>query len=72
MRRRVVELIADNPGINGAELIDRIYADDPNGGAMNRKIVSVFVHYARKQLKLDGYEIESSPGRGGGYRLRPI
>ena len=73
MRRRVVEMIADNPGINGPELMRRIYADDPSGGAGDRSIISVFVHYARKQLLLDGFQIEYSiRGLDGGYRLRKI
>jgi len=72
VRRRVVEAIADNPGIDGPGILQLIYKDDPHGGASNLKIIGVLVYYARKQLRLDGFEISSSRGKGGGYQLRPI
>jgi hypothetical protein len=72
VRRRVVEAIDDNPGISGPELTRLVYADDPNGGPNTLGVVSVLIFHARKQLRLDGYEILSSIGRGGGYRLQPI
>ena len=69
---RLVELIADNPGINGRELMRKLYADDPDGGPDNLKIIGVLVFKARQRLRLDGYWIESSTGRGGGYRIREL
>jgi hypothetical protein len=71
-RSRVVELIDDHPGISGEALMDALYADDPDGGASSRKIIAVLVYHARKQITQDGYKIESSVGRGGGYRIVPI
>jgi hypothetical protein len=71
-RSRLVELIADRPGIDGRTLLNLLYADDPSGGPLTIKIISVLVYYARKQLKHDGYKIESSVGRGGGYRVVPL
>jgi len=71
-RRRLVHLIAANPGMKGPQLMQLLYADNPEGGALCRKIISVLVHYARPQLAKDGYKIDYSVGRGGGYRLRRI
>lgn len=71
-RRKLIHIMAENPGLNGPQLMQLLYADNPNGGALSRKIISVLVFYARPQLAKDGYKIDYSVGRGGGYRLRKI
>jgi hypothetical protein len=71
VRSRVVDLIAENPGISSPALIEKLYADG-GGGPLSRNIISVFVYHARMQIKLDGHVIETSTGPGGGYRIRKI
>jgi hypothetical protein len=68
-RRRTVEIIADNPGLTSLQIIERLYAGDPDGGPDSLKIISVFVHHANKQLAKSGQKIVGSPGKGGGYKL---
>jgi hypothetical protein len=71
-RHRMVELIADNPGILSRDVIAALYKSDPNGGPNSLNIVSVAVVAANRQLAPAGYRITGSPGRGGGYRLNKI
>jgi hypothetical protein len=72
VRSRVVDLIAENPGIGSVALMGKLYAEDEAGGPLSRNIISVFVYHARMQIKLDGHVIETSTGPGGGYRIRKI
>jgi hypothetical protein len=71
VRQRLVDIVANRPdGITRAELIDIIYAADPNGGPETPNTISVLVHLANHQLTKQGYRIEAAwRGRGGRYRL---
>lgn len=72
LRHRMVEIIADNPGLSGLQIIERLYRGDPNGGPNSLKVVAVAVIAANKQLAAEGYRIVGSRGRGGGYKLTRI
>lgn len=63
--------IEANPGIDSRGLMQLVYAG-PDGGPTNRNIINVLMVGLRKQLAKDGFAIDSSKGRGGGYRLRAI
>jgi hypothetical protein len=71
VRQRVVDLIANRPdGITRGELINLVYADDPNGGPDTPNTISVLVKDANKELAAQGYCIEPAwLGRGARYRL---
>ncbi len=71
VRQRIVDIVANRPdGITRGELLDVVYADDPNGGPENPNTVSVLIHCANQQLAQQGYRIESAwRGRGGRYCL---
>jgi hypothetical protein len=71
VRQRVVDLIANRPdGITRAELLDLVYADDPNGGPDTPNTISVLVKNANAELAALGYRIEPAwRGRGARYRL---
>jgi hypothetical protein len=71
VRQRIVDPIANRPdGITRSEIIDLVYAGDPNGGPENPNTVSVLIHCANQQLAQQGYRIEAAwRGRGGRYRL---
>jgi hypothetical protein len=71
VRQRIVELVADRPdGITRAELLNVIYAGDPNGGPETPNTVSVLIHLANQQLAEQAYRIAAAwRGRGGRYRL---
>ena len=72
-RQRLVNLVAGRPdGITRRELMDAIYADDPNGGATTMNTISVFVHWANLQLKNQGWHIRSTRGPGSRYYLEKL
>jgi hypothetical protein len=70
VRQRIIDLIANRPdGITRHELIDPVYAADPNGGPDCENTVSVLVHLANRELKEQGFRIPSARGSGARYRL---
>jgi hypothetical protein len=71
VRQRIVDLVAGRPdGITRRELIDLVYASDPNGGPNNENVISVLIRRANEQLAEQGYFIAPAwRGRGARYRL---
>lgn len=71
VRQRIVDAIANRPdGITRGELLDRVYADDPDGGPDNPNTVAVLIKHANVDLAPQGYRIEPTwRGRGARYRL---
>jgi hypothetical protein len=71
VRQRIVDIVANRPdGITRGELIDIIYAADPNGGPSTPNTISVLVHLANQQLAQQGYRIAAAwRGRGARYGL---
>jgi hypothetical protein len=73
VRQAIVDLIAGRPdGITRREIIDLVYASDPNGGPSNENTVSVLVRYANLDLQTQGWRITSDGGPGSRYRLRRL
>ena len=75
VRQRLVNIIGNRPdGIPIGELVDQVYADDPDGGPVTApRSVNVMIHKANAQLRQQGYQIESMwLGRGARYRLARI
>jgi hypothetical protein len=74
VRQRIVDLVAGRPdGLTRRELIEFIYAADPNGGPNNENTISVTIRNANKELKEQGYYIAPAwRGRGARYRLFKI
>lgn len=71
IRQRLVDLVAGRPdGITSSELMDLLYADDPNGGPENPVVVRSHVYQANKGLAQHGYTIKAHhPGSGARYKL---
>jgi hypothetical protein len=71
VRQRIVDLIASRPdGITRRELLDLVYATDPNGGPANENTISVTIRNANRELVNLGYCITPAwLGRGARYRL---
>jgi hypothetical protein len=71
VRQRIVNLIASRPdGITRGEILDLVYADDPNGGPDNPNTVSVLIKHANAELAAQGFRIEPAwLGPGARYRL---
>jgi hypothetical protein len=68
----MVDILCNRPdGILIQDLAGLVYADDPNGGPLTAtRSLNVLAHHANKQLRAQGYQIESSwLGRGARYRI---
>jgi hypothetical protein len=73
VRQAIVDLISRRPdGVTRREIINSIYANDPNGGPNNENVVSVLVKRANSDLEPLGYRITSTGGPGSRYRLRRL
>jgi hypothetical protein len=75
VRQRVVNIVSSRPdGIAIGDLVDAVYADDPDGGPVTApRSVNVMIHKANAQLAAQGYAIKSMwLGRGARYRLVKI
>lgn len=71
VRQAIVNLIASRPdGVTRAEIIDVVYADDPDGGPENPNTISVLVKFANWDLAPQGYRITSTGGPGSRYHLQ--
>ena len=72
LRQRMVNILANRPdGLTINNLVDLVYADDPDGGPVTApSSLNVMAHKANKQLRAQGYQIKSMwMGRGAIYRL---
>jgi hypothetical protein len=72
VRQRLVDIVTNRPdGMAIGELVDAVYADDPDGGPVTApRSVNVMIHKANKQLRSQGYQIKPTwLGRGARYHL---
>jgi hypothetical protein len=68
----LVDIVSNRPdGITIGDLVDAVYADDPDGGPVTApRSVNVMIHMANRQLAAQGFAIRSMwLGRGARYRL---
>ena len=72
VRQRIVDLIASrsDAGITRHELLDLVYANDPNGGPDTENVISVLVKKANNDLAPLGYCITATGGPGSRYHLQ--
>jgi hypothetical protein len=61
LRQRLVDIVGARPdGIAIGDLVDRVYADDPDGGPLTApRSVNVLIHRANAQLAAQGYQIKA-------------
>jgi hypothetical protein len=75
VRQRLVNIVSSRPdGIAIGDLVDAVYADDPDGRPVTApRSVNVMIHKANAQLAAQGYQIKSMwLGRGPRYRIVKI
>jgi DNA-binding response OmpR family regulator len=74
--QRLVDVIAEHSGdaLTIKQLVDLVYADDPNGGPLSaQRSLNVIAHHANKQLATQGYQIRATHrGAGARYELVPL
>ncbi len=63
-QRQLYEIVRDAgiAGISARDILDKMYADEPNGGPDTANIISVFAHHANVRLKPFGLEISARRG----------
>jgi hypothetical protein len=71
LRQRMVDLLLRRPdGVPIDELVELIYACEPDGSPMwAHNSIWVIAHEANKKLRAFGYQIVSTKGRGSRYRM---
>ena len=66
-KARILEAVRRRPDISAEELRCLVWADDPNGGPEDRKVLHVHVSQLNHLLEPYGIRVRS---QGGGYRIR--
>lgn len=69
VKARIYEYVSKHPGRSRMQIADAVYADDPDGGALDSTI-SVHIHWMNVKLAKLGLIISASRKRG--YRLVPL
>jgi len=68
-KQRILDAVKRRPGITAEELRCVVWADDPNGGPEDRKVLHVHVSQLNHLLAPLGIMVRS---QGGGYRVRSL
>jgi hypothetical protein len=58
------------PGVSADTLREIVWADDPNGGPEDRKVLHVHIHQLNRLLAPCGIVVRAPFGVGAGYRIR--
>jgi hypothetical protein len=69
IKRRIYDAVKRRPGIGAEELRCVVWADDPNGGPEDRKVLHVHVSQLNHLLAPFGIVMRS---QGGGYQIRNV
>jgi N6-adenosine-specific RNA methylase IME4 len=70
VKRRLYQCLLDHPeGATRRQLMDHVYADDPDGGPDCENVVAVHVKHMRPILEREGLTITSERGPGSHYRI---
>ena len=69
IKERILAAVKRRPGISAEELRCVVWADDPNGGPEDRKVLHVHVCQLNRLLAPLGIQVRS---QGGGYQVRSV
>jgi hypothetical protein len=65
-----VEVLSKHPeGLMRKDLFDFVYADDPDGGPSDMRVIPVLIKHANRELWPQGWKITTKIGRGALYKL---
>jgi hypothetical protein len=71
-QRRILYVVQRHPGIAAEDLRAIVWADDPNGGPENPKVLHVHICQLNKRLAPLGFVVRAPFGAGAGYRIRGV
>lgn len=71
LQQKLVNLLLERPdGMVMEELVDRLYAGEPNGAPLwASRSINVMAHRLNKKLPAMGYKMISTKGRGSRYKV---
>lgn len=69
IQQRIYDTIFRHPGLLARELMEFIYADDPDGGPLSSKIISVHVVGINRRLASQGIAVHARHGSSDGYKI---
>ena len=72
IKRRIFEAVQHRPGVSADALREIVWADDPNGGPEDRKVLHVHIHQLNRLLTPFGVEVRAPFGAGAGYRIQKV
>jgi DNA-binding response OmpR family regulator len=70
IKAKILELVRHRPGISAESLRTLVWADDPDGGPEDRKVLHVHVNQLNRHLRDYGLQVRGS--RSFGYRLQSL
>jgi hypothetical protein len=70
IKRRILEAVVKHPDIPAERLREIVWADDPNGGPEDRKVLHVHVFQLNRLLIPHGLVVRAGRGAGATYRVR--
>jgi hypothetical protein len=65
-KQKILDVVRKRPGISAEELRCAVWADDPDGGPEDRKVLHVLVAELNTLLRPLGIMVRS---QGGGYQI---
>lgn len=74
MQQRMFDIVmrSGTAGISGPEIMNRMYEDDPTGGAESRNIVPVMAQKIRERIESFGITLIGTRGIGSAYYIVPM
>lgn len=70
VKQRIYDYVVSHPGgVTTQQIMDFIYADDPDGGA-EYNTVKVHIYFMNRLLRLHGLQLYAPKGRGSSYTLQ--
>jgi len=73
VKARIYEFIATHPqGVTRRQIMDAVWANDPNGGPEFENVVSVHIKHMRPALEREGVTISCARGPGATYRVKKL
>lgn len=74
MQKRFFDIVlrAGTAGITGPEIMNRLYEDDPEGGAECRNVIPVTAKNIRERIESFGITLVGTRGNGSAYYIVPM